>query len=34
LDDAGIRMVTQSRLTMIEIKRLLPWTDEHTLVIK
>lgn len=34
LDDLGVKMVTQSRLTMIELKRLLPWDDSHELVIK
>lgn len=34
LDDAGIHMVTKSRIAMLELKRLLPWDDSHTLEIK
>lgn len=33
-DEFGFRMVTNSRRAMIELKRLLPWTDEHTLEIR
>lgn len=34
LDSYGERMIAQSKLAMIDIKRLLPWTNEHTLTIK
>lgn len=34
LDDLGTRMVQQSRLAMLDIKRLLPWTNEHTMEIR
>ena len=30
----GTRMVTKSALAMLELKRLMPWTDEHTLEIR
>lgn len=33
VDVNGVRMVSQSRLAMVDIKRLVPWTDEHTLII-
>lgn len=33
VDEEGVRMVTNSRRALIELKRLLPWTDEHTLEI-
>lgn len=32
-DEHGTRMVTASRRAMIELKRLLPWSDDHTLEI-
>lgn len=34
IDDTGVRMVTQSRLAMADIKRLVPWTNEHVLEIR
>lgn len=34
IDDQGVRMVTKSRIAMNELKRLLPYTDEHTLEIR
>jgi hypothetical protein len=33
-DSEGEKMVTQSRRAMLDIKRLLPWTDEHILEIR
>lgn len=33
IDDQGIRMVTQSRRAMVDLKRLLPYDDGHTLEI-
>lgn len=33
VDDQGVRMVTNSRRAMIDLKRLLPWDDSHTLEI-
>lgn len=33
-DGAGVRMVTSSRLAMLEIKRLVPWNNDHTLEIR
>lgn len=34
VDEHGIHMVTQSKRAMIELKRLLPWDDSHTLEIR
>jgi hypothetical protein len=34
LDGEGVRMVAQSRVAMIDIQRLVPWTNEHTLEIR
>lgn len=34
VDSQGTRMVASSRLAMLDIKRLLPWTNEHTLEIR
>lgn len=34
ITEDGTRMVTNSRLAMLEIKRLLPWDDSHTLEIR
>jgi hypothetical protein len=34
IDSQGTRMVTDSRLTMAELQRMLPWTNEHTLEIR
>jgi hypothetical protein len=34
VDDQGVHMVTSSKRAMIELKRLLPWNDEHTLEIR
>jgi hypothetical protein len=33
VDADGVRMVTSSRLAMLEIKRLVPWTEGHSLEI-
>lgn len=33
-DDAGTRMVTQSKLAMLNLKRLLPYGDDHVLEIR
>jgi hypothetical protein len=33
-DENGFRSVTSSRLAMIDLKRLLPWTDDHTMEIR
>lgn len=33
IDSSGVRMVTNSRLAMLEIKRLVPWESGHTLEI-
>lgn len=34
LDDAGVHEVVNSKLALLELKRLLPWTNEHTLEIR
>jgi hypothetical protein len=34
VDDSGAHMVTRSKLAMLELKRLLPWDDSHTLEIR
>lgn len=34
VDDQGFHMVTSSKRAMIELKRLLPWDDSHTLEIR
>lgn len=34
VDSEGVNMVSNSRLSILELKRLLPWDDSHTLEIR